>query len=50
MHQQSQLNQVTEDTIRSARKKLMEKQFTINKALIYSNSAYVELIIFIIDS
>ena len=36
MHQQSQFIQVTEDTIRSARKKLMEKQFTINKALVFN--------------
>ena len=34
MHQQSQFIQVTEDTVGSARKKLMEKQFNINKALV----------------
>ena len=34
MHQQSQFIQVTEDTVGSARKKLMERQFTINKALV----------------
>ena len=34
MHQQSQIIQVTEDTVGSAKKKLMEKQFTIHKALV----------------
>ena len=34
MHQQSQFIQVTEDTVGSARKKLMKKQFKINKALV----------------
>ena len=33
MYQQTQFIQVT-DTFGSARKKLMEKQFTINKALV----------------